>query len=172
MVFAFILKHWSLLAIALLLAAVGFQEVRVNRAHTQTAEVRETLAAERVTYAQAAASAQLAARVEESRRETEKQESIRHAQEQIALAESNAAGARNAADGLRKQVAALVASSRRSPSNPGTTPRGPAAESALDLLVNVLDRHSQELVAVGEFADRSRIAGLACEKSYESLTPK
>lgn len=170
MAFAFILKHWSLLAIALLLAAVGFQEVRVNRAHTQTAEVRETLAAERVTYAQAAASAQLAARVEESRRETEKQESIRHAQEQIALAESNAAGARTAADRLRQQVAALVASGRRGTSNPGAPAGSTAADTNLDLLVNVLDRHSRELVAVGAFADRSRIAGQACERAYDSLS--
>lgn len=47
--------------------------------------------------------------------------------------------------------------------------------SAFDLFINMFDRHSRELVSVGNYADRLKAAGLKCERdsdawSQQSLT--
>lgn len=167
---AFVLQHWALIAITLLLAVVGAQELRVGRAQAETANARATLAGERVAAALASTTAQKKARDEETRRETEKQEVIRHAQEQTAVAKAAARDAGLAAAGLRQQVAALVANSRRAAADPSPATGGPPAADALDLLADVLqhvDDRSGELAAE---ADRRGIAGATCERAYDALT--
>lgn len=39
-----------------------------------------------------------------------------------------------------------------------------------DLFLNLLDRHTRELVEVGEYADKLKAAGLMCEQSHDPLT--
>lgn len=167
---AFFLRYWAPIAIALLLAAVGAQQIRVDRAQAETAAVRSTLAGERATAALATAAGQKKARDEENRREAEKQEVIRHAQEQTALAAADAADARRAAAGLRQQVATLVAASRRPAADPGAAAGGTPTDAALDLLADVLSRADDRAGELAEEADRRRVAGLACERAYDSLT--
>ncbi|KFL51675.1 hypothetical protein JM78_25020 [Burkholderia pyrrocinia] len=82
------------------------------------------------------------------------------------LARTDAAAAASAADGLRKQVAELVARARDSAAPAG----GAAAGGPLDLLADMFGRTDE---AAGEFAriaDERGIAGRQCESDYDTLT--
>ncbi|WAS56186.1 DUF2514 domain-containing protein [Burkholderia ambifaria] len=96
------------------------------------------------------------------------------AQQEIAInaakerdqARSDAAAADGAADGLRKQVAALVADVRRA----GTSAGSPATGDALDLLADVLRWSDETSGELAKIADDRGIAGQQCERSYDALT--
>lgn len=129
---------------------------------------RADLAELRETYAETGRLAEKAERTKERTRTDNVNQEANHAQAQINTLEPAVAGGRAAAD--RLPVAARAAARRACPSpaaaNPIPAQSGP---DALDLLAEVLHRHSRELVEVGEYADRLRIAGVACERSYEAV---
>ncbi|KVP28876.1 hypothetical protein WJ85_31890 [Burkholderia ubonensis] len=77
-----------------------------------------------------------------------------------------AASAASAADGLRRQVAALVAGIRRSATSAG----GSSAGDALDLLADVLGQADARAGELATIADERGIAGQQCERSYDALT--
>lgn len=111
------------------------------------------------------------AKAEELRRMTAINEVSQSAQTEIDRARADADAARAAADGLRNQAKRLAATASKACGNPGTAATGKAAGSAGLVLADVLGRTDD---AAGELAaalDRSRIAGMACEKAYDSLTP-
>ncbi|VWC58302.1 gp23 [Burkholderia contaminans] len=80
-------------------------------------------------------------------------------------AAADAATADAAADGLRKQVAALVADARRASAFAG----GPTAGDALDLLADVFGRADERAGELAKVADERGIAGQQCERSYDAL---
>ncbi len=136
-----------------------------------TAAVQRVLDAERLAAAQAAAEATQAARDEEQRRAGAQQEVIHAAEEATRAARADADRARAAARGLRDAAQAAAAACRDpAPGDPATAKRGaPAAGPGL-VLADVLGRADD---AAGELAaalDAARAAGLACERSYDSLT--
>ncbi|WP_080425298.1 DUF2514 family protein [Burkholderia ubonensis] len=106
------------------------------------------------------------ARAEEQRRTAAQLENAEHAAKDRDQARADAAVAASAADGLRKQVAALVAGAR----HPATTTGGAPAGDALDLLADVFGRTGDAATELAEYADRARIAGQQCERDYDSLT--
>ncbi|MBR8301373.1 DUF2514 family protein [Burkholderia dolosa] len=81
-------------------------------------------------------------------------------------ARRDAAAADGAADGLRKQVAALVADARRAAASAG----GPATGDALDLLADVFGRTDDAAGELAKIADERGIAGQQCERSYDALS--
>ncbi|MBR8182513.1 DUF2514 family protein [Burkholderia ambifaria] len=78
---------------------------------------------------------------------------------------ADAATADAAADGLRKQVAVLVADVRRASAAAGS----PAADDAIDLLADVFGRADEHAGELAKIADEPGIAGQQCERSYEAL---
>ncbi|KVX55961.1 DUF2514 family protein [Burkholderia cepacia] len=80
-------------------------------------------------------------------------------------AAADAADADAAADGLRKQVAALVADARRA----GAATGSPATGDALDLLADVFGRADERAGELAKIADARGIAGQQCERSYDAL---
>lgn len=82
---------------------------------------------------------------------------------EMALADAAAAG--RAADGLRRQVAALVADARRA----GAAAGSPATGDALDLLADVFGRADERAGELAKIADERGIAGQQCERSYDAL---
>ena len=80
-------------------------------------------------------------------------------------ARRDAAVADGAADGLRKQVAALVADVRRA----GAAAGSPATGDALDLLANLFGRADEAAGELARIADERGIAGQQCERSYDAL---
>jgi hypothetical protein len=79
---------------------------------------------------------------------------------------ADAAAADGAADGLRKQVAALVADVRRAGASAGSATAG----DALDLLADVFGRADERAGELARIADERGIAGRQCERSYDALS--
>jgi ABC-type Na+ efflux pump permease subunit len=163
------IRAWLAIACAALVLLCAGQQVRVSHAKAATAEARTELANLKTTYAQAAQKAEADARAEETRREAEKQEIVDAARKQSEDAIAAVSRADAAADGLRGQLAKYSAAIRAA-TNPGAGKGGPPAAASLDLLVGVLQRSDEATGELARFADDSRIAGLACERSYDALT--
>ncbi|AYY97673.1 DUF2514 family protein [Burkholderia multivorans] len=81
-------------------------------------------------------------------------------------ARRDAAVADGVADGLRKQVAALVADARRAAASTGS----PATGDALDLLADLFGRADEAAGELARIADERGIAGQQCERSYDALS--
>ncbi|MCL4631507.1 DUF2514 family protein [Burkholderia sp.] len=122
------------------------------------------------TTAASAQKAQLdavaAARTEEQRRTAAQSEIANDANQQRTAALADAFAARAVAGSLQQRVDQLVAAAR----HPAAAAGSPATGDALDLLADVLGRADERAGELAEALDASRIAGLACEKSYDSLT--
>lgn len=73
---------------------------------------------------------------------------------------------------LRGQLDAFIAAvRRRAAEDPALTGRGEAAGPALDLLAELFRRADARAGELARYADNARIAGLACERSYDALSP-
>ncbi|WP_333985161.1 DUF2514 family protein [Burkholderia orbicola] len=80
-------------------------------------------------------------------------------------ARRDAAAADGAADGLRKQVAALVGDVRRAGASAGSSATG----DPLDLLADLFGRADERAGELAKIADERGIAGQQCERSYDAL---
>ena len=129
----------------------------------------EQIADIRAEQAQAVTDAVTAAREEEQRRINTLEVIADDTRNKLEAAHDDAAAARNAAVSLRKQLADYRARVR---SNPAATGGGTTAEDPLYLLSVVLTRADDRAGELAEFADRSHIAGRACEAAYDSLRNK
>lgn len=119
--------------------------------------------------AKAKAKAELKAREEEQRRQASIDKVRDDAEKQIARAENDALAARDAADGVLEQAKRLAARAGKCPSNPAATQSGaPAAEPSV-VLADVLGRADARAGELAAAYDRSRAAGLACERAYDAL---
>ncbi|MGW8408442.1 DUF2514 family protein, partial [Streptomyces albidoflavus] len=79
---------------------------------------------------------------------------------------ADAAAAGGAADGLRKQVAALIAEVRRAGATSGSTTAG----DPLDLLADLFGRADERAGELARIADERGIAGRQCERAYDALS--
>lgn len=167
----FLLTQWKLVVIAALLALLGVQQVRISSARAELAKVRAEYAEERQKAAEATRKAEQDAREEEQRREQRKQEIIDEAEGRTELARAAAAGAERAAGGLRARLAAFTAAVRGATEDPHPVKRSESKQSAdaLDVLAGVLARVDDRAGELAVYADRLRIAGVACEAEYDSL---
>lgn len=160
-----LLKQYRLIAagaavlVLMALSAAGAWQWQGNRYQARISKLE-------AGYAEAARQAEARARSEEQRRQTAIEGIRRDAQEQIAAFAADAAAADDAASRLRARGAQL---SRRPASCAGASSGGQATDPARDLLAVMLSRIDEATGGVAKFADRSRAAGLTCERSFDSL---
>jgi hypothetical protein len=147
----------------------GLQTVRLAHAHAETAQAREALA-------QAVADAQTAARLELERlreqaqvQSTKQQEVLDAATLETERAHAAAAAAGRAGDGLRRHAAGLARDCQTQPRAAPASASAPASAPG-DLLAELLGRVDAAAGELAEYADRARIAGLACERLHDSLS--
>ena len=108
-------------------------------------------------------------REEEHRRQSSINKVREDAEKQIALAERDALAASDAAAGVLEQAKRLAARAGKCPSNPSTTqPGAPTTEPSV-VLADVLGRADARAGELAAAYDRSRAAGLACERAYDAL---
>lgn len=115
--------------------------------------------------AQQLADATQLARATEQARWAAREGIINDAKTQTAAALADADAARVASDRLRGQLAVLQRRARDTATTPGSTPAG----DPIGVLAIVLEEVDDRAGALAQYADASRIAGLACEKAYGAL---
>ena len=106
------------------------------------------------------------AREEEQHRINKLEKVANETRSQLEAAHVDAAAARRSSDGLRKQLADYRTRTRCDSAVAGGSP---SAEDPLFLLSDLLSRADERAGDLAEFADRSHIAGRACETAYDSL---
>jgi len=118
-------------------------------------------------YADAAYAASEAARSEEQRRIAAQQESEHETQRQVAAA---TARERIAADDRVRSVADEYAARYRGVAERASAAAGrDAAGAAIGMFAELLGRTDSLAEVYAAAHDRARVAGLACERAYESL---
>jgi hypothetical protein len=121
--------------------------------------------------AETAASAAAEYRATEQRRADAARKEIDDAHTALARAHADARRADAAANGLRDAARAAAARRCAPAGNPTTTPSGPPAADPGALLADVLELVERAGRDMAQEADRRGIAGLACERLFDSLTP-
>lgn len=111
------------------------------------------------------------ARAEEQRRAQAQEEARAHAHEERTIADTGAAGADAAGQRLRDDAEKLAASVSCPGTDTAAIARGQAATRAAMVLSDLLARADARAGELAKAYDRARIAGLACEASYNALTP-
>lgn len=130
-------------------------------------QYRDGYAAAQTEYQLLAAQATQAAREEEQRRIQEVENVRAQAQSEIDAARTAAARADDTAGRLRVELARIrsaasaAAAAHGGPSEPGADP--------VSVLAGLLERLEQDGRAIAGYADQLRVAGLACEASYDAL---
>jgi hypothetical protein len=170
---------WTALAVGLAVGA-GVQQIRVNNAKAELAQVREQHA-QAVADAALAKAAAHARALEIERALTAKEQALqatidkqaedaRNAQAQHA---ADRAAADAAAGRLREQLATIARAASagarvQADSNSSAARERAAADATARVLAELLQRASDRVGALAVFADAAHGAGLACERAYTS----
>ena len=141
--------------------ALVYQTLALAAVRTEHAEY--TAGVER-----AARDASAAARAEEQRRQNKINQVRNDAQQQIKAAAGDAALAASAADSLQQQVDKLLAS--RSACDSRVAQGSQTIRDLTTVLADLRRRADERAGELARIADESRIAGLTCEKAYQSLS--
>lgn len=110
------------------------------------------------------------ARAEEQRRTAAQTEIANVAKKDADTARADARAAGDAAERLRQRVDELLAAARTT-KDPGAAGSGQdkSGGDPLDVLVDVLGRSDRTSGILADYADQLKVAGLACERSYDTL---
>ncbi|KAA8689549.1 Prophage PssSM-03, Orf7 [Pseudomonas caricapapayae] len=108
-------------------------------------------------------------RTEEQRRQKAANQVANDARQEQTAALTDAAVADAAGDRLRVEAGKLAATASCVPGDTGAAERGKAATRAAMVLSELLGRADARAGELAKAYDKSRIAGLACERSYNSL---
>ncbi|WP_307945129.1 DUF2514 domain-containing protein [Pseudomonas mosselii] len=108
-------------------------------------------------------------RTKEQQRADAQEEVRAHAQKQRTIAEGAAARADAAGQRLRDEAGKLAAAVGCPGQDPAVAARSEAARRAAMVLSDLLNRSVETNRELAAAFDRARIAGLACEKSYNAL---
>lgn len=166
---------WEGLAIGVVLggaiAGLGAWYWQANRYERQLAERGRELAELREVQIREQAAAVDAARKDYQGKVERQTEIANDATKAAESARNDARAAGAVAEQLRQRIAQLSAATHAA-SNPAAIGAGQAAGDPLDVLADVLGRADQRAGELAAYADTARIAGLACERSYDSLTKR
>lgn len=110
------------------------------------------------------------ARAEEQRRAAAQEQARADAHEQRTIADAGAAGADAAGQRLRDDSANFAATVSCPGTDTAAIARGKAATRAAMVLSDLLARADDRAGELAAAYDKARIAGLACEASYNGLT--
>lgn len=159
-------------AITAAVAAAGVQTVRLAGEKADFAEARTAWANARTEAARLRTKAETEERNEETRRQLEKDNATKDALAKVTVANAAAVRADRAAVSLRESTDALVARARQACGGTNPGPGGTPAADPVGVLADVQRRADERAGVLAKYADAARIAGQACERSYESLTVK
>ena len=119
------------------------------------------------TQALAVAKSVSEAREEEQRRQSATNKAGSDAREEIKVASADAGAADAAGDRLHVEAGKFAAAAC---SDPGAAQRGASATGAAMVLSELFQRADKRAGELAAAYDRARLAGLACEKSYDGVS--
>ncbi|MFK3794702.1 DUF2514 domain-containing protein [Pseudomonas sp. NPDC088444] len=119
--------------------------------------------------AKALAAATTANRIEEKRRQLAVNEVASDARQQHAAVAADASSADAAGERVRDQAGKLAAGASCTPGDSGIAERGASATRAAMVLSDLFQRADKRAGELARAYDQARIAGLACERSYQAL---
>lgn len=158
---------WAWVILALVIG-LGVQEVRVWGARIDVIGAKKELSDYRAQIAEASRKAEAAAREEERRRQAAVDQAEIKAKEKIDAANADADGARDAADGLQREVNRLRASRSATCSAIAAGERK-ARGDAFSVLADVFQESVDRNRVLADALERSRVAGKACEAAYDGI---
>lgn len=161
------MKGWVILSVAVLLASHwgAYQHgCSVERAKAGQASAQRD-SGDRL----AEVIGERGARQEEQRRAQAREETRAHAQEERKIANTGAAGADAAGQRLHDDGAKFAAAISCPGTDTAAVARGQAATRAAMVLFDLLARADARAGELAKAYDQARIAGLACEASYNAL---
>ena len=153
-----LLANWKLAVMAVLLALLGLQTVRI-------AELKQDAADQRVADAESRLLADRAQRTEEQRRAAAVAKEVQDAQSIIQAEARDAA----ALPDSRLQQPAIRYIQRACP-NPPAAAAGPPAADPFMVFADVFGRLEQRSEDLARLAGERGTAGATCERVYDSLT--
>ncbi|MDU9394300.1 DUF2514 domain-containing protein [Pseudomonas sp. zfem002] len=156
-------------AVTLLLIAVSYWAAYDHGRIVERAGWEARWAERDSTDSAAEAKAQAAARHEEQRRETAQQKAREHAQKEQKTADASALDADAAGQRLRDEASKLSASVSCTGPDSAAVARSTSAARAAMVLSELLERSVDTNRELAAAYDSARIAGLACETSYNSV---
>lgn len=155
------------LAVALLLAVL----VAVWQWREATAaDGRAAIANGAARASQQAQRDEAAARATERSRADRLQEALDAAHTLRLAAEADARRAAAADRGLRGELDRLASRSRAAASDSSAAAEREAALAAIPVLTDMLGQCSEQRGDLARYADDARVAGLTCQRAYDSLT--
>ncbi|EKT4527574.1 DUF2514 domain-containing protein [Pseudomonas putida] len=161
------MKGWAIAAVVVLLGShwAAYQHGRsVERANAGQATAQRD-SGDRL----AEVIGEREARQEEQRRAHAQEETRAHAQEERKIANTGAAGADAAGQRLHDDGAKFAAAISCPGTDTAAIARGQAATRAAMVLSDLLARADARAGELAKAYDQARIAGLACEASYNAL---
>lgn len=156
-------KFWATVVIAVVLGLAGAFLYRAGKA-----VVRNDFDAYKIAQQEARILADRARTLRAEARQTAVDKEARDGQQQIANLEAERDAARADGDGLR---GAIRAATTRAGSTPRVASAGPGepGPDTLGMFADLLERADGRAEAVAVYADRLRIAGTVCERSFGAL---
>ena len=154
--------------ISLVLVAGG-QEIRVGAGKIEASVTRSELSDYRLEVTERERRAVAQVREEEQRRAAAQEEARAHAHEERTIAAAGAADADAAGERLRSDAKQLAASVGCAGTDTAAVARGEAATRAAMVLSDLLSRSIATNRDLAEAYDQARIAGRACEATYDAL---
>jgi len=162
-----LIRGWLWALVTLVVAgALAFGGVKA----VQLATARADLADYKATAAESARLADRAERLKEERWNADQRKAIDDAALQTRAAQADLADARATGERLRLQAQRYAAAARAASGRATALERSAAAADPIGVLADVLGRCSQRVEILAGYADRARIAGKLCERSYDALT--
>jgi len=147
--------------------ALAVWVVQSWRYEARIARMEQTWAQERAELAEAARHAEAAARAEEHRRQAEIERITQDAQAELDAALRRE---RAAADSRVRSAVADYAARHQCPADSGSAGSGEATGDPIGVLAELLGELDGLAESYAAAADRARVAGLACERAYDSVT--
>lgn len=154
-----LIPAWAWIALAAIIAVCA-QEYRINSMKAEHAEFASAMN----LYMRGQAEA---ARIEEQRRANVARMEQEKAANEIAKAQADASTARASADSLRKQLAGLR--DRLANRDAALAGERKAGRDAIGVLADLLSESVERNRILAEALDRSRIAGMTCERLYNGM---
>ncbi|MFJ4349654.1 DUF2514 domain-containing protein [Pseudomonas sp. NPDC089428] len=163
------MKSWAIRVVVLLALLASYWGVYQHGRSFERAEAAKASAERDSGDRLAEVIGERGARQEEQRRAKAQEEARAHAQEQRTLADAGAAGADAAGQRLRDEGAKLAATVSCPGTDSAAIARGQAATRAAMVLSDLLARADARAGELAKAYDGARVAGIACERSYQSV---